>query len=81
MFPPLAAYLSSEFTWYCGLVKRSTESSRKRLLVPVALTVVTLGAVATIGGAIAGLATSAGCGDDSPKVDAGTDGMPDTPIV
>lgn len=53
----------------------------KRLLVPVTLTVVTLGAVATLGGALAGLAANAGCGDDSPRVDAGTDGMPDTPIV
>ncbi len=48
---------------------------------PVALTVVTLGAITTIGGALAGLAASAGCGDDSPKPDASTDGMPDTPIV
>ncbi|HSN26111.1 MAG TPA: hypothetical protein VLT45_07490 [Kofleriaceae bacterium] len=62
-------------------MKRAEARRAKRLVVPVALTVVTLGAVATIGGAIAGLAGTAGCGDDSPKVDAGTDGMPDTPIV
>ncbi len=52
----------------------------KRLVVPVALTVVTLGAVASIGGALAGLA-GAGCGDSTPHVDAAVDSAPDTPIV
>jgi len=57
----------------------------KRLVVPVALTVVTLGAVASIGGALAGLAAGAGCGDSKPHldaaVDAAADAAPDTPIV
>ena len=52
----------------------------KRLVVPVALTVVTLGAIATAGGALAGLVSSAGC-DDSTHADAAVDGAPDTPIV
>lgn len=57
----------------------------KRLVVPVALTVVTLGAVASIGGSLAGLAANAGCGDSGPRVDAAVDSAfdaaPDTPIV
>jgi hypothetical protein len=57
----------------------------KRLVVPIALTVVTLGAVASLGGALVGLAASAGCDDSKPHVDAAVDAAfdaaPDTPIV
>lgn len=61
----------------------------KRLVVPVALTVVMLGAVATVGGALAGLAAGAGCDGSKPHVDAAVDAavdsavdaVPDTPIV
>jgi len=57
----------------------------KRLFVPVALTVVTLGAIATAGGAVAALVASAGCDDGTPHVDAAVDApfdaAPDTPIV
>jgi hypothetical protein len=62
-------------------MKRAEGRRGKRLVVPVALTVVALGAAATIGGALAGLAAGAGCGDSTPSVDAGTDAVPDTPIV
>ena len=62
-----------------------TRGRAKRLVVPVALTVVTLGALATAGGALAGLAASAGCDDGTPHVDAAVDAAfdaaPDTPIV
>jgi len=57
----------------------------KRLVVPVALTVVTLGAVASLGGALAGLAATAGCDDGTPHVDAAVDAAfdatPDTPLA
>jgi hypothetical protein len=45
----------------------------RRLVVPVALTVVAL--------AVAASAISTGCGDDSPHPDASIDATPDTPIA
>jgi len=65
-------------------MKRANGRRVKRLVVPVALTVATLGAVATIGGALAGLAAGAGCDDSThadAAVDAPHDAAPDTPIV
>ncbi len=49
---------------------------RRRLVIPVALAVTVVGALATIS------ATAGGCGSDpKPPVDAAIDTMPDTPIV
>lgn len=48
----------------------------RQLIVPLAL------AVGIVSTAMAVATTTAGCGDDGPRVDAGTgDGMPDTPII
>ena len=37
--------------------------------------------VAVLAAAVAAVATSVGCGDDAPAVDASVDAAPDTPIV
>ena len=52
----------------------------RKLIVPIAITIVTITAtVATVATTAVTVASSAGCGDnDGPKVDAGP---PDTPIV
>ena len=52
--------------------------ARKRLVVPIAITVSVVATAATIASTGLTVVASAGCDDDGPKPDAG---MPDTPIV
>ena len=58
------------------MVVKKRRAKARQVIVPIAL------AVGIVSTAMAVATTSAGCGDDAPRSDAGTgDALPDTPII
>jgi hypothetical protein len=57
------------------VTQRPSISTKRRLVVPIALAI-------TVVGAIAAMSSSVGCGDNKPHPDAAAhDATPDTPII